>query len=143
MAKLIICRGIPGSGKSYWANLQFLANPENVVVVNRDEIREEYNCVGAGWSKEKEIDFIIPEMDKRIRDGLNADKTVISSDTNIRRGNVVRLMHIASRLGATVEIKKFDTDLELCIERDSRRNPPWKVGREQIIKYYWELREEN
>ena len=137
MAKLIICRGIPASGKSTWAEQQKYA-----VVVTRDDIRMQFNCTGAGWSKEKELDFVVPEMNYRISEGLKAGLTVISADTNLNPITVARLINLAQSLGAEYEIKDFDTPLEVCIERDSEREYPWKVGEVKIREYYelWEKR---
>lgn len=130
MSHLIICRGIPGSGKSYWA-----AQQADCVVVTRDDIRLRYNCIGEGWSKQMELDFIIPEMNTQIRDALLAGHTVISADTNVNPKAVLHLIDLAHSCGATIEIKEFDTPLAICIERDSQRVAPFKVGAEKLREY--------
>lgn len=142
MAKLIICRGIPASGKSYWAAKMKLHGMGSVEVVTRDDIRQEYGCVGEGWSREKEIDFVIPEMESRIIAGLRKGLIVISADTNVNDAVVVRLIYLARQQNAECEIKEFDTPLEVCIERDAQREYPWKVGADKLREYHqkWEKR---
>lgn len=132
--KLIICRGIPASGKSTWAKAQ-----ENAIVVTRDDIRLEYGCIGGGWSKEKEVQFVIPEMNKRIRDGLKEGKTVICADTNIPPKHVARLMGMAKQYDAEYFLKEFFTPLDICLERDSKREHP--VGEDNIRRYHKQLNE--
>ena len=39
MSKLIICRGIPASGKTFWAKQWVLEDPEHRVRINQDDIR--------------------------------------------------------------------------------------------------------
>ena len=39
MAKIILCRGIQGSGKSTWAKQWALEDPEHRVRFNNDDIR--------------------------------------------------------------------------------------------------------
>lgn len=131
MKRLIICRGIPASGKSTWAAQQF-----DAITVTRDDIRVEYDCIGTGWSPEKERNFVIPEMETRIVQALRAGCTVISADTNLNPTVVARLMYLAQICEAPVEIKEFDTPLEVCIERDSQREYPWKVGEAKLREYH-------
>lgn len=39
MNKIIICRGIPASGKSTWAKQWVLEDPEHRIRINQDDIR--------------------------------------------------------------------------------------------------------
>ena len=128
--KLIMCIGLPGSGKSTWANAQ------DAVVVNKDKIRIELNATGWQWSPENEKD-VIKVRDERIVEALNSKKyniTVISDDTNFGRKHKVRLEQLARENGATFEIKSFtDVPLDVCIERDAQRVGQARVG-EAVIK---------
>ena len=49
--KVTILQGIPASGKSTYAREQALANPKEVVIVNRDDIRD---SLGKYWVPERE-----------------------------------------------------------------------------------------
>jgi len=51
MAKIIICRGIPASGKSTWAKNWVLENPNSRVRFNNDDIR---NMLGKYWVPSRE-----------------------------------------------------------------------------------------
>lgn len=127
MAKLIMTQGLPGSGKSYWA-----AQQTGAIVVNKDDIRRELAKSGWVWSHENEKD-VITLRDSYIEQGLGEGKDVIVADTNFGRKHKVRLEGIARKFGAKFEIKRFDTPIELCIERDNARPDATRVG-ERVIR---------
>ena len=52
MAKIILCRGIQGSGKTTWAKQWVLEDPEHRVRFNNDDIR---NMLGKYWVPSREI----------------------------------------------------------------------------------------
>lgn len=146
MKKLIMCQGLPGSGKSTWAEQQRLdafqpldpsvdlEDVPMVVVVNKDRIRVELNGV---WSKKQE-EQVIQIRDERIQRALRnfRNVTVISDDTNFARHHRVRLAQLASEAGATFEIKRFDVPLEECIRRVQARTTRAAVP-EQAIRDMW------
>jgi predicted kinase len=114
--KLIMCQGLPGSGKSYWA-----AQQDNVLVVNKDDIRKVLETTGWKWSHENEKD-VIAKRDDLITEGLKTGLSVISSDTNFGRKHEARLEQLARENGAEFEIKSFlDVPIETCIQRCSER----------------------
>lgn len=137
MPTLIMCKGIPGSGKSYWAEdyKRSNPNPDDVIIVTRDDIRDEYGCGSEGWSKDKE-GYVIEEMKRRIRLGLRAGKTVISGDTNLKFHHEDMMRGIAKTCAANFVVKFFDTDLLTCIERDKQRVGNRKVGEHNIRRYH-------
>ena len=51
MAKIILCRGIQGSGKTTWAKQWVLEDPEHRVRFNNDDIR---NMLGKYWVPSRE-----------------------------------------------------------------------------------------
>ena len=57
MNKIIICRGIPASGKSTWAKQWVLEDPEHRIRINQDDIR---NMLGKYWvpSREELVSYI-------------------------------------------------------------------------------------
>jgi len=134
MPKLIMCRGIPGSGKSYWAAAQ-----KDAVVVTRSDIRKE---MGLPCEHGKSKEFLVEnEAEWRIIKGLKEGKTVISADMNLSSKSERRLRHLAKILKADFEIKEFDTPLEICFERDSKRDDYHRVGREKIVMFRKKWRE--
>ena len=134
MPTLIMCKGIPGSGKSYWAD-DYASTNSNVIVVTRDDIRDEFGCTTGGWSPEKE-GKVIEEMTSRIWMGLKAGKTVISADTNLKPQHEARLRRLAKLSNSNFVMKTFDTPLDECIERDSYRKDHHRVGADRIREYY-------
>lgn len=133
MSFLIATRGLPGSGKSTWAERTAKHTPY-LTIVNKDNIRKKLVATGWTWSKEREKD-VIAERDRLIVEALSNGISVISSDTNF--GNhIKRLQDIAFRKGATFSVKDFThVPLETCIERDSKRTEG-KVGEEVIRTMY-------
>lgn len=66
MAKIILCRGIQGSGKTTWAKQWVLEDPEHRVRFNNDDVR---NMLGKYWVPNREVlvyamkkQFIITSM---------------------------------------------------------------------------------
>ncbi len=136
--KLIMCIGLPGSGKSTWANLLKEENRTYpVVIVNKDAIRARLEAEkGWVWSPEAEKE-VLEIRDFLIKQALTSKDyniQVVSDDTNFGRKHKVRLEQLARENGASFEIKSFTTiPLATCIERDSKREGKARVG-EAVIK---------
>ena len=136
--KLIICRGIPGSGKSTWAHAWVAESPTTRIRLNNDDIRRMF---GPYW---------IPEREKLVHDtkyhtSLNAmargfDIVVDNMNLNPKEiefwNDVVKgFNNIQDGYNYTVEFKDFfNVSLEECLERDQRRPNP--VG-EKSIREIW------
>ena len=132
MAKLIMCRGLPGSGKSTWALEQVEASGWTIVRVNKDDIRKELGLNRKTFKREDEY-AVVDRRDGLIIDALNAGQTVISDDTNFGKKHEPRLRELAKQCGATFEVKDFtDVPVETCIERDKLREGDAQVGRNVI-----------
>lgn len=123
--KLIMCKGLPASGKSTWAKTQ------NAIRISKDDLRTElHNGV---WSRENEKE-VIKERDKRIIEGLKTSD-VVSDDTNLAPKHQERLKQLARECGAEFEIKYFtDVSLDECLKRDKNREN--SVGEKVIIGMY-------
>lgn len=131
--KLIICRGLPASGKSYWADA-FIAENPNFVKVEKDQIRKDTRLFKDGEYNHKRGDeaIVIKERDRLIRQALQNGKSVISSDTNLVQKHITQLSAIGRQNNAAVEIKDFlDVPIKELIERDLNRE--YSVG-EQVIR---------
>ena len=143
MAKIILCRGIQGSGKTTWAKQWVLEDPEHRVRFNNDDIR---NMLGKYWVPSREdlvkslrsvfllnsmsygFDIVIDNMNlnpkeleyyNRVLDGWNNPEWVTP--------DVVKPKY-------SLEFKDFFIPLQECIERDSKRPNP--IGEEVIRKTY-------
>ena len=120
MSKLIICRGIPASGKTFWAKQWVLEDPEHRVRINQDDIRL---MLGKYWvpSREKLVQEI--QFDA-IVEALCRKFDVVIDNTNLNK----KVLEKFDRLIKTfedyeIEYKDFfDTPLSVCIERDKNRD---------------------
>lgn len=120
MSKLIITRGIPSSGKTFWAKQWVLEDPEHRVRINQDDIRL---MLGKYWvpSREKLVQEI--QFDAMI-EALNREFDVVIDNTNLNK----KVLEGFDRLIKTfedceIEYKDFfDTPLSVCIERDKNRD---------------------
>ena len=135
MSKIILCRGIQGSGKTTWAKQWVLEDPEHRVRFNNDDIR---NMLGKYWVPSRENivsdikkDFIVSAMEfgyDIVVDNMNFNPKEIEYYENL----------VDSTLGYmncySIEYKDFFIPLEVCIERDSKRENP--IGEEVIRKTY-------
>ena len=131
---VVITRGLPASGKTTFARKWVLADPENRVRVEKDDIRKDSRLFKGGEYKHKRGDerIVIKERDRLIHQALSAGKSVISSDTNLVQKHVTQITGIARKYDAEVKVEKFlDVPLADLIERDSKRENP--VG-EQVIR---------
>lgn len=135
MSKIILCRGIQGSGKTTWAKQWVLEDPEHRVRFNNDDIR---NMLGKYWVPSRKHlvsdikkDFIVSAMEfgyDIVVDNMNFNPKEIEYYENL----------VDSTLGYmncySIEYKDFFIPLEVCIERDSKRENP--IGEEVIRKTY-------
>ncbi len=120
MSKLIICRGLPASGKSTWAKQWVLEDPEHRVRINQDDIRL---MLGKYWvpSREKLVQEIQFDV---IVEALSRGFDVVIDNTNLNK----KVLDGFNRLIKTfkdyeIEYKDFfDTPLSVCIERDKNRD---------------------
>lgn len=81
MSKLIICRGLPASGKSTWAKQWVLEDPEHRVRINQDDIRL---MLGKYWvpSREKLVQEI--QFDAVV-EALSKEFDVVIDNTNLNK----------------------------------------------------------
>lgn len=128
MQKLLILKGLPGSGKSTWA-IEFLQGKSDWVRVNKDKIRE----MMTNYTPKLEHRVILTR-DTLIKTYLEQGLNVIVDDTNLHPKHEPHLREIAGWFKAEIEVKFFDTPLKECIARDLRR--PISVGEKVIKKMY-------
>lgn len=135
MSKIVLCRGIQGSGKTTFAKQWVLEDPEHRVRFNNDDIR---NMLGKYWVTSREHlvsdikkDFMVSAMEfgyDIVVDNMNFNPKEIEYYENL----------VDSTLGYmncySLEYKDFFIPLEVCIERDSKRENP--IGEEVIRKTY-------
>lgn len=116
--KLIMTKGLPGSGKSTWAKEQL--NKGEYKRVNKDELRSMID--NGKWSGKNEK-FIVGVRDEIIIRSLRAGISVISDDTNLDPKHEERFRQIARDFKASlvIEDRFLQVPLETCIQRDLLR----------------------
>lgn len=130
MAKIILCRGIQGSGKTTWAKQWVLEDPEHRVRFNNDDIR---NMLGKYWVPSREP--IVTTMKNSFISGAAIFRMdVVIDNMNLNSKELDYWKDIARMFNYDLEIKNFFTPLQECIERDSKRPNP--VGEEVIRRTY-------
>lgn len=114
--ELILCRGIPASGKSTWAKTWVTAG-ENRVRINRDDIRMQMFGKPFGVNE-----FVVTKIeDAMVLKALKCGMSVVVDDTNIKHEYVKRFAALASTCGVPVTVKRFDIDVEEAIRRNQAR----------------------
>ena len=130
MAKIILCRGIQGSGKTTWAKQWVLEDPEHRVRFNNDDIR---NMLGKYWVPSREP--IITTMKNSFISGAAIFRMdVVIDNMNLNSKELDYWKDIARMFNYDLEFKDFFIPLQECIERDSKRPNP--IGEEVIRRTY-------
>lgn len=130
MIELIITRGLPGSGKTYYASKWVAEDPSTRACVNRDDLRSMIH--DGAWIKGVTEPRIIAARDAVIFALLKRGVSVICSDTNLPQRTVRDLAQLAKRAGVELRVADFThVPVETCIERDAKRDRT--VG-EQVIR---------
>lgn len=135
--KLLMLKGLPGSGKSTWAK-QFVQENKDYVRINKDTLRE----MMGNYKHGRDEAFILKWRDNLIMSALRSGRNVIVDDTNFHPKHEEHFKNmIYGEHGlqdplflCDFEVKFFDTPLDTCIKNDLNR--PISVG-EKVIKKMW------
>lgn len=130
MSKLLMLKGLPGSGKSTYA--KELTARGNWKRVNKDDLRTMLD--NGKWSKGNE-QFVLKARDMLVRGALaGGQNSVVVDDTNFAPSHEISMQQIADEFKIPFEVKFFDTPLEECIKRDLGR--AISVGEHAIRQMY-------
>jgi predicted kinase len=130
MSSLTITRGLPGSGKTYWATCWVAEDQAHRARVNRDDLRDMVH--DGAWVKGVTEPRIIAVRDAAISALLGKGVDVVCDDTNLSQRTARDLAKLACLAHAKFAVQDFTgTPLDVCIERDAKRDRP--VG-EQVIR---------
>ena len=145
--KLILCRGIQGSGKSTWAKSWVAEDPENRIRINNDDLR---NMVGPYWVPTREdiishtkveiakyamtrgYDIVVDNMNLNPKEVKFWQDTINSHNNYINNPNIVQPAWVQWEY--EIEFKDFFISLDECIRRDATRPNP--IG-EKVIRETW------
>ena len=133
--KIIICKGLPASGKSLWAK-DYVSTRSNICVrINRDDIR---HMLGKYWIPSREE--LVTKIEKAtFVESLKMGYNIVLDSTNLNPKVDEWVREYAETFLDTpipVEIKDFtDVPLQTCIIRDRNMENP--VGESVIRRMYY------
>jgi predicted kinase len=133
MKKVVMMRGLPGSGKSTYAKKLVAEAPNTYKRINRDDLRAMFDNTHFSKGNEK---FVKQVRDVLIVKCLEEGKHVIVDDTNLSATNETRVRQLVQEFNKAhndtvqVEVVEVNTPLEECIARDAKRPVP--VGAKRI-----------
>lgn len=139
MNKIILCMGISGSGKTTWAKEWVAEKPEKRIRLNYDDIR---SMLGVYWvpGKREQLvkDIFAYSLNQAMSIGYDI---VIDNMSNLNPKHQKEYKEYINEYNSfnednkyELEYKWFDTPVEVCIERDSKREI--KIG-ETVIRQQW------
>lgn len=115
---MILLIGLPGSGKSTWAE-RYSKNRKHTVSISSDKIREELYGDEATQGDNNKIFSLVRE---RAEEALKDCKDVIIDATNMTIKDRSAYFDIAKTYEATVIGILFDIPVEECKRRNSKRD---------------------
>ena len=122
---MIICRGLPASGKSTWAKEQLEKEKMRWCRVNRDDLRAMMN--GSNYNPNSE-DLVKEVRNHIILDAFSSEYDVIIDDTNLVPKTVKKLHDIAATFGDVKVVEKcFNLSIEECLKRNALREGKARV----------------
>jgi predicted kinase len=133
--KIVVLRGLPGSGKSTFALNAVHTFPGLVARVNNDDLATA--IFGKSWTPEvKHSSLILQGLRTDIVDNLfrhNGVEIIIIDNTNLNRAAFTQVETLAKKYDAEFIIDDtfLEVPIEECIRRDSLRESP--VG-EKVIR---------
>lgn len=124
--KLILTRGLSGSGKSTWARAWVAEDPDTRGRVNRDDLRfMMFETPNYKWDQEKQV----TEAEQNAAVALlKGGRSVVVDATNLRSKYIRNWQKIAYTHGVSFELVDFPISLEDAIARDSLRSGKACVG---------------
>lgn len=144
--KLILTRGIQGSGKSTWARKWVEEDPKTRVRFNNDDVR---NMLGPYWIPERET--LVFEIKKQtVLNAMRLNYDIVVDNMNLNPKEVKYWEDIVKNYNESInttvsgdsvkyeyeiEFKDFFIPLQECIRRDAMRPNP--IG-EKVIKLTWD-----
>jgi len=129
MPKVMILKGLPGSGKSTWAKNKVATSSGNWKRINKDDLRAMID--NSVFSSDNER-LITQVRDQLILTFLKRGRNVIIDDTNLHPKHERKIRSIVPH-GTEVEVMFMDVDIETCIARDAKREGKAHVG-EKVIR---------
>lgn len=139
MKKLIVMRGLPGSGKSTKAKelrASLVEQGWEAFRINRDLLRVMlhygvWNPLNEGATMDVQMASVKALLGKK-HTGKNL--AVIIDDSNLTERHLARWKEVAAEFSAEYVLNDMETPIEICIERDAKRPDGERVGRLRIFE---------
>jgi predicted kinase len=120
MTKLVITRGLPGSGKTTYAK-RWVSESEHRSRLNRDDLREVMHGGAHSYARELENAVTVAHQNA-VTALLKSGQDVICDDMNLANRSVKQWMILAAEVGSEFEVVDLtNVPVEECILRDVRR----------------------
>lgn len=132
---LILMVGLPGSGKTTLARQWARGEPNRIVTVSRDDIRQTiFNQYGIVKDHESLISSIEEDQVTRL---LKAGLSVVVHDMNLRPKYRKRWFELCQKVGATFSLEDLTfVELEECLRQNQDRDLDQVVPEQIIIDNY-------
>lgn len=138
MIKIILTKGTPASGKSYWTKSEVAKDPLQWCRINNDAIRA--MCNDTVFSTQYE-ELITATRSFLIREAIKKNLNVIVDNVHADNYHFKQVCKIAQEMNKDIEVseKCFYIDLNEAIARDKLRVGKEQVGEKVIEKFYKKL----
>lgn len=139
MAKLIITRGLPASGKTTWANQWVGSMPEHRTRISRDDIRRNLLNMTEGIGTPAQESMVTEVQRAMVQSFLLKGWDVCVDDTNLKLKTARDWADLAELCRARFEVVDFDhITVDVCVARDVARGLEGKrwVGSDVITKMH-------
>lgn len=140
--ELIILQGIQGSGKTTWAKNWVKEDPKHRVRFNQDDIR---NMFGVYWVPSREP-LVKVMHNSFLNEAMLEGYDIVLDNMNLNQKTLDEIKEIVEEFNKWISLSPvdlhydikyqtfFDTPLEECIARDSKRENP--IGENVIRNTY-------
>lgn len=119
MKRLIICRGLPASGKTTWAKEWAMGDPDHRVRINQDDIRL---MLGKYWVPAREP-IVGAIQQEAVIAAMNFGVDIVIDNTNLNKKVVNAYIKVAEKFKYTVEYEDFfNVSIGECLRRNAIRN---------------------
>lgn len=129
MAKLVMLRGLPASGKSTYALKLVMQGYKRI---NADDLRL---MIDNGLYSKANEKFVTDTMQTMAALALQNNLNVVYDNTSFNPFHVRWAKSLCQELRCELEIVDMKTPLDVCIQRDLERTKG-RVGKDVIMKMY-------